>query len=180
MVNTENIRLTTVKNLKEYLGIPIVRANQTAKMPKMPYGRYTITTIATANNGTYGEYEDGVARKPIKQHWSLIFESEKYEEAVFYANKARTWFDYVGTTILNDNDVIVENVGAIGDRSSLLTVEYQYSYGFDVTFWAYDEVEIPDVEEIETVDLGNGAIDVPPTTEELVEQLEKRLDGEVM
>ena len=180
MVNTDNIRSTVVKNLKEYLGIPIVRANQTAKMPEMPYGRYTITTIATANNGTYGEYEDGVARKPIKQHWSLIFESEKYEEAVSYANKARTWFDYVGTTILNDNDVIVENVGAIGDRSNLLTVEYQYSYGFDVTFWAYDEVEMPEVETIESIDLGNGAIDVPPTTEELIAKLEKRLDGEVV
>lgn len=180
MVNTDNIRSTVVKNLKEYLGIPIVRANQTAKMPDMPYGRYTITTIATANNGTYGEYEDGIARKPVKQMWSLIFESEKYEEAVNFANKARSWFDYAGKLILNDNNVIVENVGAISDRSSLLSVEYQYSYGFDVTFWAYDEVEMPEVETIETVDLGNGDIDKPPTTEELIERLEKRLDGEVV
>lgn len=180
MVNTDNIRSTVVKNLKDYLGCAIVRSNQTAKMPDMPYGRYTITTIATANNGTYGEYEDGKARKPVKQIWSFIFESEKYEEAVNLASKARSWMDYAGRTILNDNDVIVEAVGAIGDRSSLLSVEYQYSYGFDITFWVYDEVEIPEVSTIETVDLGNGNIDTPPTIEELFDTLDKRLKGEVM
>lgn len=180
MVDTNNIRSTVVKNLKEYLGIPIVRANQTAKMPKMPYGRYMITTLATQNNGTYGEYEDNKARKPVNQMWSLVFESEDYEEAVTLANKAKTWFDYVGTLTLNDNDVIVERVGAVSDRSNLLTVDYQYTYGFDVTFWAYDEVEMPEIEEIEAVDLGNGEIETPPTTEELIERLEKRLDGEVM
>ena len=180
MVNTDNIRSTVVKNLREYVGCPIVRANQTAKMPAMPYGRYTITTPATDNNGTYGEYEDGVARKPVKQIWSITFESDKYEEALKLANKARSWFDFVGTTLLNDNEVIVEKVGAIGNRSNLLTAEYQYSYGFDVTFWAYDEVEIPEVEEINSIDL-NGVEFVPePTVEELTDLLEKRLSGEVV
>ena len=154
MVNTDNIRSTVVKNLKEYLNIPIVRANQTAKMPAFPFGRYTITTPATANNGTYGEYEDGVARKPVKQIWSFTFESDKFEEALNFANKARSWFDYAGTTILNDNDVIVESVGAVGDRGSLLTVGYEYMYGFDITFWVYDEIEIPEVETIENIDFG--------------------------
>ena len=155
MVNTENIRLTVVKNLKSYLGIPIVRSNQNAKMPVMPYGRYAITTPLTANNGTYGEYEDNVARKPVNQIWSFTFESDNYAEAMSYANKARSWFEYIGTTILNDNDVIVEKVGAIGDRSNLLTVDYQYSKGFDVTFWAYDEIEMPEIEEIESIDFSN-------------------------
>ena len=177
MVNTDNIRSTVVKNLKIYLGCPIVRANQTAKMPDMPYGRYTITTPATANNGTYGEYEDGKARKPVKQIWSLTFESEKYEEAVNLANKARSWFEYVGQIVLTDNDVIVESVGAIGDRSNLLTVEYQYSYGFDVTFWAYDEIEIPEGEVIESVELDEIAVVNPLSIDELNELLEKRLDG---
>lgn len=178
MVNTDNIRSTVVKNLREYVGCPFVKANQTAEMPKMPYGRYTITTPATANNGTYGEYSDGVARKPIKQHWSITFESENYEEAVSLANKAHSWFEYIGTTVLNENEVIVENVGAIGDRSNLLTVEYQYSYGFDVTFWAYDEIEMPEVEVIESLNLNGIEVETPPTVEELIEKLEKRLDGE--
>lgn len=180
MVNTDNICLTVVKNLKEYVGIPIIESNQNAKMPKMPYGRYTITTPATANNGTYGEYEDNVARKPVKQIWSLTFEAKANEEALKYANKARSWFEYAGTTILNDNDVIVERVGVIGDRGNLLTVDYQYAHGFDVTFWAFDEIEIPDAEVIKSVDFNGIEIENPPTTDELNEQLEKRLSGEVV
>ena len=154
MVNTDNICLTVVKNLREYVGCKIVESNQNAKMPAMPYGRYTITTPATANNGTYGEYEDGVARKPVKQIWSLTFEAKTNEEALRLANKARSWFEYAGTTILNDNDVIVERVGAIGYRGNLLTVDYQHAQGFDITFWVYDEIEIPDVGTIEVAEIG--------------------------
>lgn len=180
MVDTDNICLTVVKNIKKYLGIPIVESNQKAKMPKMPYGRYTITTPATANNGTYGEYEDNVARKPVKQIWSLTFEAEKDEEALKYANKARSWIEYAGTTVLNDNDVIVETVGAVGGRSNLLTVDYQYAHGFDATFWVMDEIEIPESEVIETIDLNGIEVETPPTVEELNEELEKRLSGEVV
>ena len=183
MVNTDNICLTVVKNLKKYLGIPIVESNQNAKMPKMPYGRYTITTPATANNGTYGEYEDGKARKPVKQIWSLTFEAKTNEEALRLANKARNWFEYVGRTVLNDNDVIVEAVGAIGDRGNLLTIDYQYAHGFDVTFWAFDEIgeeESATNEIIELVDLNGIEVEAQTTAEELNERLEKRLDGEVV
>ena len=180
MVKTDNIRSTVVKNLREYVDCPIVRANQTANMPDMPYGRYTITTPATANNGTYGEYEDNVARKPVKQIWSFTFESDKYEEALNLANKARSWLEYAGTKILNDNDVIIETVGSIGDRSNLLTADYQYSYGFDCTFWVMDEIGIPETEVIESVDLNGIEVDAPPTVEELTNTLEKRLSGEVV
>lgn len=180
MVNTDNICLTVVKNLKKYVGCPVVMSDQKGKMPAMPYGRYTITTLATANNGTYGEYEDGMARKPVKQIWSLTFESERYEEAVALANKARSWFEYVGRTLLNDNDVIVETVGAMGNRGNLLTVAYQYAYGFDVAFWAYDEIQMPEAEVIEVVDFGGNTIEAPPTVDELAELLEKRLSGEVV
>ena len=180
MVNTDNIRSTVVGNLKEYLGCTIIRGNQTAKMPAFPFGRYTITTPMTENNGTYGEYEDNIARKPVKQIWSFTFEADKYDEALKLANKARSWMDYAGTTILNDNEVIVEKVGAVGDRGSLLTVDYESMFGFDVTFWAMDEIEMPESETIESIDFGDINIDPPPTADELIEKLEKRLDGEVV
>ena len=158
MVNTDNIRSTVVGNLTKHLGHPIVRSNQTAKMPAFPFGRYAITTPMTENNGTYGEYEDDVARKAVKQIWSFTFESDKFEEALNLANKARSWMDYTGTTILNDNGVIVEKVGAVGDRGNLLTVDYEYMFGFDVTFWAYDEIEMPEAEVIERVELNDGEV----------------------
>ena len=180
MVNTDNIRSTVVKGVREHCKCPFIRKNQTAKMPDYPYLGYTITTHATENKGTYGVYDDGVARKPVSQIWSITACSNNYEEAVRLANEAHDWFDYTGDIYMSDNDVIVESVGAVGDRSNLLTAEYEYSYGFDVTFSAFDEIEMPDNGTIETVNLGNGAIDKPPTTEELIERLEKRLDGEVV
>lgn len=151
MLNTDNIRSTVVKNMREYLGCPVIQSEQKAPKPAFPFGRYKITTLATANNGTYGEYEDGIARKPVKQIWSFTFESDDYDEAVKFANNARSWLDYAGTTLLNDNDVIVESVGAVGDRSNLLTVDYEYMQGFDCTFWVMDEIEKPDNGVIESI-----------------------------
>ena len=168
MVNTDNICLTVVKNLKNYVGVPIVESNQNAPMPKMPFGRYTITTPATENNGTYGAYEDGAGRKPIKQIWSLTFEAKTNDEALKLANKARSWLDCVGRTTLNDNDVIVERVGAIGNRGNLLTVDYQYAHGFDVTFWAFDEIsadEFTTNEVIEIFDSNGIKVQKTETTE---------------
>lgn len=180
MINTDNIRSTIPKNLRMYLGCPIIQSEQNAKKPAFPFGRYKITTLATANNGTYGEYEDNIARKPVKQIWSLTFESDNYEEAVNLANKAHSWLDYVGTTLLNDNDVIVESVGAVGDRSNLLTVDYEYMQGFDMTLWVMDEIEKPEIEVIESIDLNGVEVDTPPTVEELNNMLERKLNGEVV
>ena len=180
MMNYEKLKLVVVKGLKDYLNIPVIRADQNQKPPKMPYGTYKAITPMGENNGTYGEYEDGIARKVVKSIWSFSFLSDNEAESFEYANKARTWLDYVGALYLEENDVVVESVGAVGNRDNLLTAEYEYKKGFDCTFTMFDEVEMPDNGTIETIDLGNGAIDVPPTTEELIERLEKRLDGEVV
>lgn len=140
MIDTEKLRQTVVKGLKKWLGCEVIRTNQTATMPAFPYVAYTITTLADENKGTYGQYADNVKRKPHIQTWSITAHSDKYIEAVKLANKARDWLDEIGTTYLNDNDVIVQSVGSITDRSNLLTAEYQYSYGFDCFFWVYDEI----------------------------------------
>lgn len=167
MIDTDNIRLTVAKGLKNYLGCQMIKSDQNAEPPAYPYGVYKITTLATQNNGTYGEYKDNKARKPMKQIWSLSFLSNTEAEAISYANKARTWLDYVGTVYLNDNNVIVEQVGVVGDRNNVLTAEYEYKYGFDCTFWVLDEVDIPDNGTVETVTMG----------EDKNASLESRLDG---
>ena len=165
MVNTDNIRSTVVKGIREYVGCPFVRNNQTAKMPDFPFLGYTITTPATENKGTYGIHDDGTARKPVKQIWSITSHSDNYEEAVNNANKARTWLDYAGYVYLSDNGVTVETVGAVSDRSNLLTADYQYSYGFDCTFFTMDEIVISDEEVIESVEFSGINVDTPPTAE---------------
>ena len=73
MMNYENLKSVVAKGLKDYLKIPVIRADQNQKPPKYPYGTYKATTPMTANNGTYGEYEDGKARKPVKSIFSFSF-----------------------------------------------------------------------------------------------------------
>lgn len=167
MINTENLRITVVPALKKYTGAYLIRANQNAEPPPYPYSTYHITTYATQNNGTYGEYDDGKARKPVNQIYSFTTHSDNYEEAFTIANKMREWLDYVGTVYLSDNGIVVQSVGAVADRSNILTVDYQYSFGFDCTFSVFDEIGIPN----------NGEIDSFAFEEDAFAKLENRLDG---
>lgn len=167
MINTENIRITVVPALKKYTGTHLIRANQNAEPPPYPYSTYHITTYATQNNGTFGEYADGKARKPVNQIWSLTTHSNKYEEAFTIANKMREWLDYVGTVYLKDNGIVVQSVGAVGDRSNVLTADYEYSFGFDCILSVFDEVDMPD----------NGAIEGLVFNEDYFPKLKNRLDG---
>ena len=167
MIDCDNLRIITIKGLKKYLKCQVIRNSQNAEPPPFPYITYKITTYATQNKGTYGEYEDGKARKPVKQIWSITAHSDNYSDAITLANKARDWLDYVGTVYLYDNDVTVESVGAVTDRSNVLTVDYQYSYGFDCTFSVFDEIDIPD----------NGTIERVVYEETLIPRLKDRLDG---
>lgn len=167
MIKTDNLRTMVVPALKKYAGAHLIRANQNAEPPSYPYSTYHITTLATQNNGTFGEYADGVARKPVSQIWSITAHSDKYEEAFTIANKMREWLDYVGTVYLSDNGIVVQSVGAVADRSNVLTVDYQYSFGFDCTFSVFDEVDIPD----------NGAIETFSFEEDMFSKLKNRLDG---
>lgn len=142
MIDIENARKIIASGLKKYLSCPIIRGNQTAEMPKYPYGSYNIINLTNGYKGTYGEWEDGVYRKPFIATMSLAFHSDNYSEAVNLANKAHEWLEQVGTVYLNDNNVIIQSVGSITDRSNLMTTEYEYTYGFDCFVWLYDEIEI--------------------------------------
>lgn len=155
MIDNENLRLKVVKELKNYLQIPIIRGNQNAEPPKYPYLSYNVTTVASENNGTYGEYSDGIDRKPVTQTWSITVQSDDESEALRLALKARDWLDHIGRAYLSDNHIIVQSITSVTSRDSILTIEYEYKKGFDIVFWLYDEIENPIeyVGEIKTADI---------------------------
>lgn len=145
MVDYKNIQRVVVSGLKKYLGCPVIRTNQNtnAETPNYPYLSYTITTLTNENKGTYGEYEDGIDRKPVTQTWSITAQSDNNDESVMLAGKAKEWLDHYGSVHLNDNGIIVQSVGSISNRDNVLTSEYECKNGFDVFFWLFDEVENP-------------------------------------
>jgi len=141
LIDLNGIRETVVKGLKNYLSIPVVRSNQTGKPPRYPYLSYTITSLLSENNGTWGKYEDGKDRKPALQTWSITVQSDDSAEAMELAIKARDWLEHTGTVYLNDNHVIVQSLSGISNRDNLLTIEYEYRNGFDVVFWFLSETD---------------------------------------
>lgn len=160
MIDYENLRKTVVKGLKEYLKCPIIRSNQNAEPPKYPYLSYTIITPMSENNGTYGEYDDGKARKSVTQTWSITVQSDDNNESLNLANKAKEWLDYAGTTFLNDNNVVVQSVSNVSNRDNIISIEYEYKNGFDVFFNVFDEVtsNIETVENIENVSINGSEV----------------------
>lgn len=159
MVDNEKLRKTVVKGLSEYLGIPVIRSNQNAEPPDYPYVTYTVITAEKANNGTYGEYEDGIDRLPVTQTWSITIQSDKEDESISLASRARDYLIHSGRCHLNDNDVIVQSVTDITNRDNMISIEYEYKNGFDVVFWLMSEVK-REVEEIETVKFEEYGINV--------------------
>ena len=141
LIDLRQNEIIIVEGLQKELDCPVIRANQTAPIPPYPYVSYTLMTPVSANNGTWGEYEDGKDRKPFTQTWSFTIQSNDSTESQMLALKAYDWFDHVGTVPLNDNHIIVQSISNITNRDNLLTVEYEYRNGFDVVFWWLSEVE---------------------------------------
>ena len=158
MYDFEKMKEITAGGLSDYLKIPVIQSNQNHKPPSYPYCSYTITTLASTKNGTYGKYDDDIDRKPFTQTWSVTVQSDKEEESFALTLKAHDWFEHVARIYLNDNNINVQSVGNITNRDNVLTIEYEYRNGFDVVFNLINEIESPDTEYIETVVIGNGEI----------------------
>lgn len=132
-----------VSGLAKHLGITIRRTNQTAPAPDYPYGSYTVTTLASSNNGTWQRHPDGKDRMLVRSIWSLSFLADENDKSVELAIKARDWLEHTGRTYLKDNEIIVQSTTEITNRDNLLTSGYEYKHGFDVAFYVYDEVDNP-------------------------------------
>ena len=136
----KDIKSIVAGGISAYTGKPVVFSKQNEEMPEYPYISYTITTHASGNNGTYEEYADGLKRKLVTHIWSITSNSDDYQEAVSLAEKAREWLELIGATILSDNNIVVQSVGDITDRSNVISIDYQYSFGFDCFFYVFDEI----------------------------------------
>ncbi len=156
MIDFERIRRTVVKSIKEYLQVPVIRTNQNAEPPQYPYIGYTITTLMKTNNGTYGEFTESVNsesvktyRKEFQQVWSFTVYSDDDTQSKTLALKLYDYLDKTGSISLADNEIVIQRIENITNRDNLLTIDYEYRNGFDVTFAfmneiAYETEEISD------------------------------------
>ena len=139
MVDHRANELVIVEGLKAYLTsdcrpCEIVRQNQVAKCSSYPYVSYTVTTPVVAYNGTYSQAQDGTLYQTMLQIWSFTVQSDDQDEALTLAMKAYDYFTAVGIVHLADNNITVRQVRNVTTRDNLLSIQYEFRNGLDVTF----------------------------------------------
>lgn len=156
MIDLLKIRQTVVKAITNHLRIPVIRANQNAQPPSYPYITYTITTPMKTNNGTYGEYveqKDGndtkIYRKEFQQVWSFTVYSNDDLQSKTLALQLYDFLDRIGSQDLAEQEIVIQRIEDITNRDNLLTIDYEYRNGFDVTFAFMNEIAGEKGEEID-------------------------------
>lgn len=146
--NTANIRHL----LEEYCQCKVIKANQTAKVPSHPFISFTIITPVVANGSTYSNVQNGNRYKELSQTWSFTIHSTDDIEALGIALMIFDFFDDAGIIELDDNGIVVNEVGSILSRDNLITLGYEYRKGIDVTFSFISTIDVFN-ETIETVNI---------------------------
>lgn len=145
MSNFRENEVVIVENLKAYLSTKerpceAVRQNQVSKIPAYPYVSYTMTTPVSEMEGTYSETEEGTLYRSILQTWSFTVQSDDQDEALELAIRIYNFFTAVGLTVLADRGITVRRVRSVTTRDSLLSIQYEYRNGLDVTFGLLYEI----------------------------------------
>ena len=163
MIDLRADEIVIVENLKKYLNsgyreCEVIRQNQVAQLPPYDYVSYTRTTPVSAHGGTYSETEDGTLYKNVTQTWSFTTHSDDQDRAMTLALQIYDFFSAVGLTLLADNNIAVRQVRGVTTRDTLITIEYEYRNGLDVTFGLMYEITPPNGEVIETTQVGERVI----------------------
>lgn len=147
MIDFAKIRQTVVKSIKEHLQVTVIRTNQNAEPPQYPYIGYTVTTLMKTNNGTYGEFTESIDgenikmyRKEFQQIWSFTVYSDNDLQSKTLALKLYDFLDKIGSLQLAEQEIVIQHIENITNRDNLLTIDYEYRNGFDVTFAFMNEI----------------------------------------
>lgn len=122
--------------LEKYTGCTCVPSNTTKQMPAYPYISFTVINTE-AKKGTYIAAVDDTGADvlyiPVSQKWSFTTQSDNEVQAFEKAMLISDFFAEAKRLELADNGIIVADVGAITPRDNLLTIEYEYRKGLDIT-----------------------------------------------
>lgn len=152
MIDQERLNRLIAENLKAVTGCEVVKANlANSPVPPYPYISFSILRTTT-RKGSYSIRSDGTHYMPATQVWSVTVQGKNDTETQNLALKARDWLEESGRAVLNDSGIVVREVGDVVNRDTLLTINYEYRKGFDVTFSFMNVVEV-NREIIETTEI---------------------------
>lgn len=122
-----------VTQLEHYVGCPVVLSNQTSPVPPYPYVLYTITTPVHHADGTYC-FQDGVYYQPMQQTWSFTVHCDDNRKCQRLGMLLYDFFARAGREVLYRNQIAVAQKTDLMTRDNLLTIQFEYRCGMDVTF----------------------------------------------
>lgn len=135
LIPQAKIQQVMLSKLEAYTGCVCVPSNTTKQMPAYPYISFGVINTEQSK-GTYSavKKEDGttVLYMPMRQTWSFTVQSDDDAQAMEKAMLISDFFTEAKRLELEDNDIIVADVGAITPRDNMLTIEYEYRKGLDV------------------------------------------------
>lgn len=161
MLDYRENEIIIIEKLKAYLSTEarpceVVRQNQVAQIPPYPYVSYTLTSPMHEFGGTFSVAPDGTRYRSALQTWSFTVQSDDQEEALTLAYRIHDFFSVAGVTYLADNGITVRRVRDISTRDNLITVQYEYRNGLDVTLgllYTISADELVTDDEIETASI---------------------------
>lgn len=123
-------------------------------MPAYPYISFSVINIDT-KKGTYSKVGNKLYMPAIVKY-SFTVQSDDDTEALTKAMAVKDFFEEDKRQALADNGIIVADVGAITPRDNLLTIEYEYRKGLDVTLSLNNiVVESADMGEIDSISIND-------------------------
>ena len=153
MIDVDKIRQTIVCGLKDTLGVPVIRSNTPRALPKLPFCSYTIQSLLKNSEGTWQRIGNGIDRIPARQVWSITVNAEKYITCAKLAFLAHDFFSKSGVIWLKDNGIVIEKVGEVTPRDTLITVDYEHRQGFDVQLGIMNTQEYSEDDVIESAEI---------------------------
>jgi hypothetical protein len=146
----------------------IIRSNQGGKEPVYPFGSYLVTSADIHNYRNRKEMENVDPTKYSERHYRKEFYNVSLTlvgKDVFKLHEiAKKIYDYLNIEsrdFQRENNIKIEPLNQIADRTQFLDPEYQYRIGFDFQ-----------VRGIGTLDRTIDSVDMDGTIEEIQTQIE--------
>lgn len=155
MVQVKEIRNVIVKGLYDYLGIipiPIEDLKDKEPYPYITYnfinpytpfrgqGNYSRNIVPSTDERFEFDIEETLEIQPTTTLSFNTYSKDKLESQEL-ALKIKDWFKNIGYQYLDDNNLVLVDVEAFGDRTVPIVDHYEYRTGFDVIIRFTDEIK---------------------------------------
>ena len=156
MIKHSEIRNPIVKNLNEYMGIPVIQSEETGEQPPYPFVTFSVNSpyLSLGQNGKEEIVENDISITREIEHFEQVYSFTVIgeDEDIVQDNmmKAIQFFKVFGVQKLKDENIVIVEVYNAQKRDNFLTIDYERRAGFDVRIRVAHSMDIENevIEEI--------------------------------